>query len=534
MFSSVLDRPPPLSSPKIEINVLLLGESGVGKSTFINAFVNYLIFDTLQQAEQNQSVVLIPVSFLTTIGDQFEEFIVKFGDVDTNEDYEHQGQSVTQHCRSYLFHLNDTCILRLIDSPGMGDTRGLTQDDKNIEHILTYVNNLSHLNAVCLLLKPNASRLNVFFRSCINQLFTYLTPTAYDNVIFCFTNSRATFFAPGDTGPLLRKMLQNEHHNQIPFGKTNTFCFDSESFRYLAAKKCGIDFDEFQKEECTKSWMTSVVESVRLLEYIVTRTPYHLHEYQSPRKAALEISMLARPLMETIRLVIFNQILCERKMTTCRIILNYEPVDAVELCSNCASCEIVQLGLLFYMRFQGVRLQEDKIPGHQCYSDGEGFPIEYTTNYVLLQEPQDTTTHLFSDILQNYDKLIHFLQQQGLSPQRDPFTLVLERFMLEEHQIRYSIEGDISMNERLLEILSSIESMRITNTAALQESNERLSLPDIYQIIDDLKSSHESMQMQIDSIQESRRLKMKACEKQIETNLQPRNELFTKLIDRFE
>src|SRR5262249_8095911 len=79
------------------INILLLGESGVGKSTFINAFVNYLHFDKLEQA-QKRSIILIPVSFLMTFGDDFQERTIRFGAMDTfsNEDHDHPGQSVTQ------------------------------------------------------------------------------------------------------------------------------------------------------------------------------------------------------------------------------------------------------------------------------------------------------------------------------------------------------------------------------------------------------------------------------------------------------
>ncbi|CAF4524377.1 unnamed protein product, partial [Rotaria sp. Silwood2] len=242
------------SSSVTEINVLLMGETGVGKSTFINAFVNYLMFDTLEHAEQHEPIVLIPVSFLITTGDQFDECTIKFGDVDSNENYEHQGQSVTQQCKSYVFNLNERLLLRLIDTPGMGDTRGIIQDEKNIDHILTYINNLSHLNAICLLFKPNESRLNIFFRSCVDQLLTYLTPIFYNNIIFCFTNTRSTFFAPGNTGSLLRQMLKQEHLKDILFEKKNTFCFDSESFRYLAARKCHVDFDEFVKVESINSW----------------------------------------------------------------------------------------------------------------------------------------------------------------------------------------------------------------------------------------------------------------------------------------
>ena len=48
--------------------------------------------------------------FLITVGDNFDERSVKFGDVDSlnNENIDHPGQSVIQHCRSYIFNLNDS------------------------------------------------------------------------------------------------------------------------------------------------------------------------------------------------------------------------------------------------------------------------------------------------------------------------------------------------------------------------------------------------------------------------------------------
>ncbi len=55
----------------------------MGESTFINAFVNYLKFKTFEQAQSNESVVLMPVSFLLATGDNFEERIMKFGDFDS-------------------------------------------------------------------------------------------------------------------------------------------------------------------------------------------------------------------------------------------------------------------------------------------------------------------------------------------------------------------------------------------------------------------------------------------------------------------
>ncbi len=69
---------------KKEINILLLGETGVGKSTFINAFSNFINFDTLKQAEEsNQIPILIGTKF-ANLDDEFNETIIQAKD-DSNE-----------------------------------------------------------------------------------------------------------------------------------------------------------------------------------------------------------------------------------------------------------------------------------------------------------------------------------------------------------------------------------------------------------------------------------------------------------------
>ncbi|CAF4658628.1 unnamed protein product, partial [Rotaria sp. Silwood2] len=327
------------------INILLLGETGVGKSTFINAFANYLTFDSFKQAESSEPIVIIPVSFMMTVGDNFEERIVKFGELDrfNNENFNTLRQSITQHCKSYTFNLKrsedgNRRKMRIIDTPGFGDTRGTDQDDQNMQHILQYINNVTHLNAICFLLKPNASRLHIFFRTCLIQLFSLIGSTARNNIIFCFTNARSTFYTPGKTAPLLKTMLASASIDNISFKKENTYCFDSEAFRYLVALQNGIPFTDEEKKEYQMSWSISVKESNRLMDYINKELTEHRieNEWQTIKHAQLEISYMIRPILETMRNTLRNIILLKNKSNQF-IKQNAKPLHS--RATRCLSCK---------------------------------------------------------------------------------------------------------------------------------------------------------------------------------------------------
>ncbi|CAF0927191.1 unnamed protein product [Rotaria sp. Silwood1] len=392
-----------VSSTSDITNILLLGETGVGKSTFINAFANYLTFNTLEEAQRNEPVVLMPVSFLMTTGDNFEEHIVKFGDIDdsNNEDFDHPGQSVTQHCKAYVFYLNgtDQQKLRIIDTPGFGDTRGIEQDDLNMEHILEYVNNLSHLNAICFLLKPNASRLNISFRSCITQLFSLLDQNALNNIIFCFTNSRSTFYTPGDTAPLLKKMLISLSIGNVPFKKENIFCFDSESFRYLVAVQNGIKFNGDERQEYEMSWSTSVNQSNRLIGYIRKNIGlYHIDgTLQSMKHVQYEINHMVRPMLKTMRNYLRNLIL--RTENSIKASLKLHAKDISFPATLCISC--VPYALLVG-QFWIAKNIPHKIQNNHCSCEcslNQHIPIDYILEYKSSKKPLKPNHDDISDLL---------------------------------------------------------------------------------------------------------------------------------------
>ena len=140
-------KPKPQCPSEREINILLLGQTGVGKSTFINAFVNYITNDTLEQAVNDEMQAVIPSSFAFTDPGTFAERMIVVGDEDKYERFGRMGECHTRQCRSFIFPIGDR-NLRFIDTPGIGDTRGLKQDARNFQEILTYTAQYEHLNAV--------------------------------------------------------------------------------------------------------------------------------------------------------------------------------------------------------------------------------------------------------------------------------------------------------------------------------------------------------------------------------------------------
>ncbi|KAF0530837.1 p-loop containing nucleoside triphosphate hydrolase [Gigaspora margarita] len=291
-------------APREEINILLLGETGAGKSTFINAFANYFKFNSLDDAISGEIDALITSSFtITNENCETKTITIVSKDEDKSDVVDNVGGSTTKECGVYVFHAGENKI-RFIDTPGIGDTRGIEYDEKNIENILKNIRYHEDLNGICILLKPNNARLNIIFKYCIQELLSHLHKNAKDNIVFCFTNTRGTFFRPGDTLPVLKKQI-NEIEKQsdikINICKDTLYCFDNDSFRFLAAIKDGSTYSESAKKNYIQSWENSVNEAVRLFKYIVSCTPHNINDTVSLNNARQTVMIFCEPLAKINR-----------------------------------------------------------------------------------------------------------------------------------------------------------------------------------------------------------------------------------------
>ena len=182
------------SSKEEAISVLFVGQSGTGKSTFINAFINHLLGIT---SSDNIRYKLI------------------FGDKSKEKD---QTQSQTDfitiyNIRSYKYNR----LFKLIDTPGAGDTRNqneqqisqIEKDQKEKEFLEMYNNlfskDIGQLNSITFVIKASENRENEFQKKIIKNITNLFAGDVEKNCLAILTHTDNDEIIP-DAVPLLEKL----------------------------------------------------------------------------------------------------------------------------------------------------------------------------------------------------------------------------------------------------------------------------------------------------------------------------------------
>ncbi|XP_016115642.1 uncharacterized protein [Sinocyclocheilus grahami] len=147
--------------------ILLVGETGTGKTTLINTMVNYML------GVQREDKVWFEIT-----DDQSDRTSV---------------QSQTSSITVYGFYLQESPIhLTIIDTPGYGDTRGVELDKEIAESLLRLsesTEGIHEIHAVCLVINATHNRLSdrqIYIFDAVQSLFGR---DIADNIILLFTHS---------------------------------------------------------------------------------------------------------------------------------------------------------------------------------------------------------------------------------------------------------------------------------------------------------------------------------------------------------
>ncbi|KAK7177201.1 hypothetical protein R3I93_001245 [Phoxinus phoxinus] len=146
--------------------VLLVGETGAGKTTIINTMVNYLL------------------------GVKFEEEM--WYEI-TEEEARDQSESQTSEITMYeVCPLKSPISLTIIDTPGYGDTRGLEKDlevAENLSMLFQSNHGVCEVDAVCFVTQGSKNRLSDRQHYIISSVLSLFGKDIVNNIVFLITHS---------------------------------------------------------------------------------------------------------------------------------------------------------------------------------------------------------------------------------------------------------------------------------------------------------------------------------------------------------
>jgi len=291
------------------INILLLGETGTGKSTWINGFANYVRFDTLSDAEAAGGSFPISSNFIVDDPVTYEERTIS-----TDKHVRHSqyaaGEPVTQEPKTYCFTHGDLTI-NLIDTPGLSDridtdTGKHEQDKQHVDDILHFIGRFDKLHAICILLKPNQTRITEGFAYCITEILRNLHESACNNVIFIMPNTRSTCFKPGHTVPTLRDFFRHNSLTKVKLNQDTIYCFENDTVQHIVEyiNECPHDEDEHLMAE--ESWKKNSEATIKMLKYIQGCAPHDVDNTQCIYNTRCLIRILSKVLFEIVKCTTTN------------------------------------------------------------------------------------------------------------------------------------------------------------------------------------------------------------------------------------
>ena len=136
-----------------------------------------------------------------------------------SENQNSESESQTQECFIYEFD-NDNIYVTLIDTPGLGDTRGEKQDEENVNKIIDKLQTMTGFNSIVLIIPINNIRV-------VKKM---LTKECQDNFIICFSNGS------GDIEAAKSTLSQQGFDAKLYLKFENGFLYDFSMYERLQAE----------------------------------------------------------------------------------------------------------------------------------------------------------------------------------------------------------------------------------------------------------------------------------------------------------
>lgn len=246
----------PDSSPLI--NAVVIGETGSGKSTFINFLLNALKSGTT----------------LESLSDCLDH--------ETDNANGSAGQSVTDACRDYVIE-TPWGRLVLLDTPGFGDTRGVEVTANHVKDVGTRIGSLQIIHAIIIVVNGTNCRYTATARYVFHNIGLLLPAAARGNVVVVATNCRDSL----SENLNVSKMMQE---CGLP-GNPTVFHFDNPLGLWNNIRSRQMELTPKIRQDLQKRFEEADSEVRRLMSCLFSMRPHPTNEFRELVEAQQEAEL---------------------------------------------------------------------------------------------------------------------------------------------------------------------------------------------------------------------------------------------------
>jgi len=162
-------------------NIVILGPSGGGKTSFLNFLLN---FDRIVDNDHdlNKFQAGNRTEFEADVGDKMAS--------KTQEAHQYSGNGDGVKLGRFKYHL--------IDTPGFGDTNGLAFDEKHAKTIVKTIGETEDVKAIIIVVNGSSTRMDSTLANVLYHITTVLPKAVLDNIFLVMTNVSNMLFANFD------------------------------------------------------------------------------------------------------------------------------------------------------------------------------------------------------------------------------------------------------------------------------------------------------------------------------------------------
>jgi hypothetical protein len=231
------------------------------------------------------------------------------------------------------------------------------------------------------------------------------------------------------------------------------------------------------------------------MDFIEDRKAYLMQEWRSPKRLSLELRLLAWPLMEQLRLMIYNIIMAGNNFDNHHMIMSVSSVEK-SFCSNCATRMIESISPFYIVHYEPNErnVKEDC----KCPTSENQIVIESLTKYSCIDRSVVKTSDEPKEVLKLYMRKLDNLHGW------DFFQPILNEFIRDEKEILRRYNRKEHLNDLVLHTLQQLLAQQETKSPGEISSD----------VMDELKSIPE-IKHHLECIKECRERRLKFYERVI-------------------